>query len=318
MQTKKDNPKQGAPSAGIAQIAQTKKVQGRFKLDECLSLFEELAAFDETTDKLRYAAVKNAIFSFIFAFISIFITAFSGIAPLAGLVIAGTINGILQVVRWSKLRKQDLINDFRLCVVPLLEMLREDINQKERLKIDMTLSGPSPEKIVSKQELDPKDFGAHVQKVTRTVFRDPWCCIEMTLLDGANVSIDIENYYLKFDRRQRGASGKTKFKTKWKKRSVARARLIPKTGEFSWNREKIGQQPAEHKLKLKDKVGAPVCRAARKFKYKPEDGMMYTSETIPNFGQEPSQMDTTMHPRELFAMMLELFSLLNPVKTGSK
>lgn len=317
-QIKKINPKPAAPPARVMRVAQTKIVQGRFKLDECLGLFEELAAFDENTDKLRAAAVKNAVLSFVAAFISIFITAFSGFAPLVGLVIAAAVNGIIQVARWSKLRKQDLINDFRLCVVPLLEMLREDISPKERLKIDINLSGPAKEKIVSKQELDPSSFGPNVQKVTRTIFSDPWCRMEIPLLDGNTVGLAIENYYLKFDRRQRGSSGKIKFKTKWKKRSVARARLEPKPSGFAWDLAKAKQQPPEHKLKMKDKPGAAACRVARKFKYKPEDRMLYTAESKPNFGQEPTQMDTVMHPRELFAMMLELFSLLTPLKTGSE
>jgi len=317
----------GTPHApSIDNFTKTKKVQMRARIDDCLATFRQLAAHDLEVDRLRAKAGGRAALFFVLAFLGVFgsivITGATDgkgapafIAPAVLVVFA-----IKSLIKYFKFKKMDILNEFRLCLVPLLDTLVEDIDPRERIEIDADLSGPVKTKITSEKQLDPKLFNnPRLLKIKQTIFHDPWLKLELPLLDGNVILVQLDNFYFRYDRTQRGTSGKTKFKTKWKKRTVARARVLPDASEFAWDEAKVAGQPPERKLKLADKKGVRCCRVTRKFKFSSDDGRRYVYGMKGMKGglqlqSEPNPLEDSVAPEEIFGLLMELFALLKPVE----
>ncbi len=254
--------KEFSPEARAA--IQARAISGTWELRKLQKLLGELSHFDETNE----AAIKKArtrmilsivatVIGFIAAIVVIgnFESAWGFLLPVAAVGLA-----VMFGRKLSRLKKADLIDDFRVCLRPGLRDLAQDLNPAKKIHVRMDLSGPVDRKITSRREIPPGPY----MKLTETVFQDPWCEVKLPLLDGSTAVLEFEVCWKKLERRYRSRGGKIKFKTKWRKECTAAATLIPAMPVY-WNeavlRARLDPQCEKAKLVQKDGVtGAKLER----------------------------------------------------------
>jgi len=296
--------------------------RGRFKMFQ--QTLRELAQFDEITDALYKKAVNRSILFGILTAVVVIgdIIVFFNRADIARVVgpgssgktlaiIAVAVPAILAVVllvffivqisKVISLGGIDLSNDFRLCLSPFLDELTEDVGANSKMKIDLDLKGLTDEKLISKQKIPPGRF----KKVTEYIYKDHWLSMSLDLADGNVIILDVENDFVKHDRRwtKRSASGKTKFKhkDKWKKLVTVTASVVPKAAGIDWDPEKVNAAAREQKLRIAEKKGYKVLRLARKYKFKATD-------------EEPKEAPP---PNEIVGLFMQIYGMLAPAEQRS-
>ena len=238
----------------------------------------------------------------VFAIASGKAAAFPALGVVVGLVALGGIAlAVYHGARWSRFKRMDLANDFRLCLPPLLDVLAEDMEPRAKVQLQLDMAGIGKDKLVSQHAIPPGRF----RKVTESIYHDPWCHLAARLADGSQLVLDIENHLIEHDRRwtTRSRSGKTKFKrkSKWKKLVIVSAAIVPNAEHLAWDEGEVSARSADEKLKLAEKKGARVCRLVRKFK----------------FSAVNEQPDGVASPKDIVGMFMELFKLLNPAGARS-
>ncbi len=250
----------------------TRAITGSWELRKLLKVMTELSHFDEVND----AAIKTAktrmmvcifagIFSFIIAF---FLMAFTEslwcfLLPLA---VGGA--AAFFGITYSRLKKTDLINDFRLCLQPGLRDVAQDLDPEKKIRVRMDLAGPVQSKQKSKQNLPPGRF----VKVTETIFEDPWCEVRLPLVDGSTALLEFEVEWTRIERERRNGRGKIKSKTKWRKKCAASATLLP-PAPVSWNETALRARldPRKEKAQLLEKDGVTGAKLERQWVFKGAD-----------------------------------------------
>lgn len=250
------------------QVVNSRRISGHFTLKHLDKLLNELSHFDTGTDALvkRYTALM--IVFIIVSFLGIFGAIVLGSAGMtvAAILVVGIPAGLAVYcgLMMKKLKRVDLMNDFRACVQPVLRDLAQDMAPAEKVKVEMDLSGAAAAKQSAK-----RDVPTTYLKLTETVFDDPWCQLTLPLVDTSSASIEFTNCYRRFDRRYRGRRGKIKVKTKWRKECSATATLLPAgTGAFDENALQARVEPGREKYKLVDKDGRPGGRLERYWVFK--------------------------------------------------
>ena len=187
----------------------------------------------------------------------------------------GLIIAIIFTVKTQKLGGIDLKNDFRESLLPFLEIIQEDIEPKGKVELDLELSSPiSRAKKQGKTILPPGRFN----KLTETLYLDPWCRASIPLAEGNRLELTIEKRTSAFDRSYRSSSGKHKTKRKWRMLTICTAVLYPNAENFAWDAEGISELSTERKIKLSTKKGTEVCRLVLKTKDK--SGMKAPTSTV--------------------------------------
>jgi hypothetical protein len=216
--------------------------------------------------------------------LGVFETALGFLMPVAG-VAAAVVFGL----KMSRLKKADLIDDFRLCLRPGLRDLANDLDPEKKIRVRLDLAGPAERKQASKRELPPGRF----LKLTETVYQDPWCEVKLPLVDGGAAVLEFEVCWRKLERRYRTSRGKTKWKTKWRKECTAAATLLP-PAPVSWDEDALRARvhPDFEKVKLVEKDGVTGARMERYWTFK--------GTPDPPAGAPPA--------REVVGMLLRLYA----------
>jgi hypothetical protein len=287
---------------------ETKKVTGRWQFAKLRKLLDELAGFDAITDKAQGRAkgftwlfiILTVVLSVVTVVLQVsasdgigspFVPLLSGV-PALGLLVLAVVFGI----RWRKLAKADLANEFREVLAPFLAAISADVDPKARVGARLDLSGMTKDKIISKKKIPPGRY----RKIIETVYKDMWCDLAIAAADGSTLMLRIEDISTSFDRHwtTQSRSGKTKFKhkRKWKKLVVISAAVVPDGEKLSWDREEVEQLSDQEKLKFREKPKGDTCKLVRKFKF---------SST----GNPPKSGVST---EQIIGMYMQLYSLLKP------
>lgn len=244
-------------------------ITGNWELNRLIKVLGELAHFDEVNEKATGKALGWTIGFFVLAFLSIFAGAILGEVLNTGLVwlLLPAFLGlaIWRLIQYKKMKKMDLINDFRGCLRPALKDLANDIDREKKIKVQMDLSGPVEGKKKSKMEIPP----GHYIKVEETIYEDPWCEVRLPLVDGTTAVVEFDITWHKLDVKKRGSRGKIKWKTKWRKECVARATLMPPES-IQWKEDSLRERADSRleKVKMVDKDGVTCARMERYWKFK--------------------------------------------------
>lgn len=186
-----------------------KEIQGNFTLQKLLKILNKSAQYDKINDKARRSAVTFMILSLIVGiFLSIVI---QSIIPF----LLGAVLFVILIVYSNNLKKEDLDNSLREFTVPLLGILSGDIKPGSNLKIALCCSYPMLPKF--RYDVKPRST-----KYGRTIsfFRYPWLSVKADIVDGSRITIENLDELQKIDIKKRSASGKIKYKTKYKRTSV--------------------------------------------------------------------------------------------------
>jgi len=292
-------------SAAAEAILLKRTVLARFRLVRCLKILKELARFDEAGDLLRASNQRRGIISGVVFFVLLFVFIFLGTqddmsaisaAFGAGVLIAGGLV-VYSVIRYRRLKSLDLANDFRTVLVPFLTAIREDVSPHDRVKLKLDLAGPTDSKVIRKGE--PTSAGG--KKFQDTVYSDPWCHLEVPLITGSRITLDISNLYTCRKVTWKNPGGKHKRKTKWKKLVRVRAGMSSAPGRSAIDPGASDRKWENYVLRIKKRPEGETAAIKMKRKFK-------------STGSASSE---SVQPKEVLSMFLRLQSLMRPVKTGS-
>lgn len=290
---KKTSLDQFSPDAQEA--IRTRAITGNWDLRHLVKVLGELADFDEVNEKATKRALGWTIGLFIGSFLAIFAGAFiaAGTDSSLGFLLIPIFLGLAihRLIQYKKLKKNDLINDFRICLRPALKDLANDLDHNQKIKVKMDLSGPADHKQTGKKDAPPGNYISGKQ----TTYEDPWCEVRLPLIDGTTAIVEFDVVWHRLDVKKRGSRGKIKFKTKWRKECVARATLLPPES-ITWNESSLRHRADSRleKVKMVDKDGVTCARLERWWAFK-------------NSGDVPSDAPPA---REVVGLLLRLHSAM--------
>ncbi len=290
-------------SPEIQEAILTRSVRKKQKISRWIRFLKELADIDWRAEIVLGQIVRRMIL----IGCVLFITGMVGVLmvqeflPWAIVVFTvslgfGVVFGI-NLVKFLKLRKLDVANDFRDLLLPLLEALEEDVDPDQRVRIDLDLRGFRGRKVTETRKLPPGRF-IRLRLSTKV---DPWLSLDALLVDGLRLGVRIENHHQTFRRKYRTRRRKVKVKNKYKKLVFVTVYLAPNTASFAFDEDGVDVLRESNKIKLREKKGAPVCFLRRKFK----------------LGTSPAPVEETIDSEEVIRMIMTLSSRLIPVQKRS-
>lgn len=155
-------------------------------------------------------------------------------------------------------RGRDVPDELRVCVLPLLFVMREECGPAAQLGLSMDLNGA---KVAAKQ------YGAEVPgpqrpgviKSAEKQYWDPWLILDCRLGDRSRLHLQVATLLRVREIKKRGSSGKIKWKTKERRRLVVDARVEAKATDLA-----LVAAPASYAVgdKMKLKPGTSRSRVA--------------------------------------------------------
>jgi hypothetical protein len=205
------------------QLIKTKVLEGERTPDEWLSFFKQIVDFDAGVDSAKKTLTIGCVGSGVLFVAGIFLTAIVGPIVLLLALAAGIVLGIIAFTG----AKVDLPNNFRLFVFPLIAVLREEMEPGQALYLKLDLRGKT-----LKEKLDPTPRRSTTTKGKESFFKDDWIFGRAPLADGSRLDWNIVDYTRERKITKRSRSGKTKFKTKHKIKTLIDARLALKPEDY--------------------------------------------------------------------------------------
>nr|WP_319490492.1 hypothetical protein [uncultured Desulfobacter sp.] len=286
----------------VREAVKTKRIFGKKRLREWLGFLPVLSRFDAQVDsrlkKVQGRSVLFGVLAFLSLFAAIFGTAFSDgdirvVSLTGGLLIVFFLLFIIYRIKVSRLKKINLDNSFRDTLLPLLQILSEDIPPKGKIFLDLDLGTPAAkENMISEQKLPP----GRNKKLIERVYRSKVVHAAIPMTNGARLILDIVKQPASYDRYYKNPRGKYKHKQKWKMLTLVTAGLIPPGDDFSVDADKVARMAEQEKVKFKEKNTGELCRLTRKFKSKSAAG-------VP---------EAPVPPELLVDMFMKLCAMLNP------
>lgn len=185
--------------------------------DELLTFFKPMAKFDKTCDEGRSQLGTFAIISGILSFFGIF--AIAGLAEDYPIVIALEVVMILATIvflfiRW-RLSKIDIHNNLREFVVPVVNLIGQDMAADQKIDLNLDLRGKLLDSKLKDTRKDNPGWFSYPKTTTR-IYEDPWFKLTGALVDGSRLAISVADMVTRIDRTYRSRSNKIKSKTKYK------------------------------------------------------------------------------------------------------
>jgi len=202
--------------------------------DELVKFFKPMAVFDKTCDEARAQLLNYVILFGILSFLGIFATAmlaedYSIIIAIELLMVLLTFVGI--IIRW-RLGKIDIHNNLREFVVPVVNLIGQDMEAGTKISLDLDLRGKTLDsKLKDTRKDDPGWFS--YPKVTTRIYDDPWFKLTGQLVDGSKLILNIDDQVTRLDKTYKSMSGKIKSKTKYKVKHEIMAGLALKHKKYA-------------------------------------------------------------------------------------
>lgn len=128
-------------------------------------------------------------------------------------------------------RGRDVPDELRLGIVPLLFVMREECGAGGPLGLSIDLSGAKDAaKQVGAEVPGPQRPG--VIKSTEKQYWDPWLVLTCRLGDRSRLHLQVTAHLRVREIKKKGSSGKVKWKTKERRRTVIDARVEAKAGDL--------------------------------------------------------------------------------------
>ncbi len=208
----------GSLTADHKAVVRDKVVEGDRSAEGWLELLAPLAAFDAETDAARSRAggwlAAVVIIGLILAIVGL------AIEPIAGAAIAVAAI-VLSIVLWSvyrRTKKMDLANGPLAFTVPLMPILREDVDPEEPVHLRLDLGGYQTHG-KEKGKSEPYKKGRYY-KIVDTYYEDPWLAGHARFVDGTDLQFNATDQVTSQRKTKKNPRGKIKTKTKIKKRTT--------------------------------------------------------------------------------------------------
>jgi len=196
-------------------VLHAKALEGQYDPGELVALLGPLGAFDRSAGRLRKWLVGLAI---AFAVAGFFVISIAGLAGWLLWVAAAAC-----VALYLRLRGVDLSDNLWSVAIPFLAVLREEMAPGARVDLKLDLTRPT-EKHKHTHDSDPYTRGAY-SRIVDQCYLDPWFEGRAELADRSRLAWQIEDRVI-VSKRRKTSRGKTKLRTKHRKRS----RLLVEVG----------------------------------------------------------------------------------------
>jgi len=226
-----------------------KRLAESLPLGELLGILQPLARLDRTLARSGMRLAVIAMLAFFTTVITFIVLAVNGFpswlipVPVASLVLL-----VLAASRARRLAKMTLAQKLPRLVVPLLAVLKEEVDATApvTLAVDLT-AAQLPQKLAGTQDLpDAPPF----YKISARLYRDAWMTGQCQLANGARLAWSVTAELREISRRKRGG-GKVKFQTKVKNRSLFTVSIaLPKDGFAFAPPSGAASVPADGRLKV--------------------------------------------------------------------
>ena len=208
-----------------AKVVREKQVSLHRPIDDLRSILGPVAQYDAAGDTSRRNVGCTGAAAIVLGVVGLFVFWPVGLVLLAA--------GVVLLIVWSRKKNEDISDNLRKCAVPLLVALREDFSG-DAIALKLDLRPPmSPAKQTSKEKVD---------KVTTTIYSDPWMSGEGVLHDGSRLRWSVVETIIEKSYWKRGSSGKMKSKTKRKKHVEIEADLTLKAKNYGEKQTLHGEQ----------------------------------------------------------------------------
>lgn len=204
-----------AMNAEEKNLLKVKQISDERTPDEWIKFFTSIASFDVQGDKARSWGCGIAIAGIVITFISFFLMAlYIGFLTLP----IGLIMLICGLIVYFYLKGYDVPGEkLSNGVVPILLILREDMNSKEKIKLRLDLRGFE---IAEKKTGESQKYQKGVYHTCIDYYyRDHWMEGRATLADGTQLIWNLYDLARNTRKTKRNYRGKTKTKNKQKHRS---------------------------------------------------------------------------------------------------
>jgi hypothetical protein len=232
------------------QVALTKATEGALPFSQWIKLLKVLDKLDRECEAGKRKAYQKGGMFLVIAVISI---ALVFLNPLLAIVpILLLIPGIAFLVRGSKFAKYDADNRLRLFLLPLLAIMKGDINKNAKVNISINLN-----------KLKSRDFQTVERALPRSgntiggkdiFYEQDWMTLSMAFSDGTAVQIKATDLLRVRKMRKRSMSGKTKYKTKMKFKRTFRVATKFQKDVYQMKDGKTATETTDKYLIVKQKI----------------------------------------------------------------
>jgi hypothetical protein len=189
-----------------------KTVSGRYEARELVALLQPLAAFDASAGRLRKGLVLAASVGAIATIVGLVAGLPLPLVVIVALVSAGCLAFYL------RLRAIDVSDNLWKVAVPFLAVIREDMPAGGQLDVTLDLTRATAKRKFS-EERPSYQLGPY--RAVDRIFLDPWFEGRAELADRSRLHWTVEDRIV-VSKRRKTVGRKTKFKTKYRKRSSLR------------------------------------------------------------------------------------------------
>lgn len=209
-----------------------KSVEGSRTPEEWLGLLKDVSEFDRIGDAGRSGAGKLAIILLISTVILLFVSGLlgqliPGWIPIVLLILC-VLGAIISGLIYFKLKKVDLPNRLRQFIVPVIAILREDIEPSALLNLRIDLRGPIGEK-----EMNHQEDSSGYPKIKITNYADSWFSGGANLADSSSLQWQLIDYIRQRKVTKRNPRGKIKSKTKYKIQTLIEVKLGMRSKDYT-------------------------------------------------------------------------------------
>jgi hypothetical protein len=199
-------------SSAEKNLLKTKQIQTEMPAQQWLDLFTKLRDFDKEADTSRKWAGGIGCGGLVLAFVGIFLIGiFIGLA----MIPIGIILAIGGLIIYFYLKPYDIQGDFLTNrVLPILKILREEMKEKENLKLRLDIRGfEKTDKLLNQSQ----NYGSGMYRsIIDYYYRDQWMDGDATLADGTRLVwsvYDLVKHIKKVKYRKNKQKSKSKYRT---------------------------------------------------------------------------------------------------------
>jgi hypothetical protein len=232
----------------------SKRIDGSRTPREWVAFLAGIAAYDSTADGLRKAAGWGIAIG---AILSILIMAFE----LYIVALVFFLATILSAILFMRLRRDDLPNNMRHCVLPLVALLREEMEPDAQLELRVDLTGGlrSEKQVGQPKQLPPGKYIKGEEKL----YRDGWFEGEGTFADGSSVSWSVIDVIRQREITKRSRSNKIKTKKKFKVRRMLVVRVGLRQESYALADRQVTGGRGHDRLAIKEGAKRNVMKLRR-------------------------------------------------------
>lgn len=227
------------------QIIAQKQVKLTRPIDELIALLKPIADMDKVLGSGGCAQLGCTFFAAIFLGIA-------GNSAIIAMNLPGwlvfvwiglwAVLFLFTLVMYFKTRNIDVSDNLRISIMPMLYVLRDDIEPQESVELVLDLRAPmAKEKLLRTEK--PRE------RLTETFYSDPWMSAEAILVDGSRLRWSVTDLIRHRSVTKKTRSGKWKTKTKDSKKCSVDVELTVRNKSY----EVQGGETGEKKTSLSDK-----------------------------------------------------------------